>query len=62
MPDVIALAALAEANKKGAKKLDPKAAKGGTIDTDAGASESLNMKEMREAVKLEKSILRFRLT
>ena len=29
---------------------------------DTGAGESQNMKEMREAIKLEKSILRFRLT
>lgn len=60
VPDVLAASASADAGKKGGKK-DAKAAKGAP-DADDAKPESIYIKEMKEAIKVEKSILRFRLT
>jgi len=57
VPDVLSQAAAADAGKKGAKK----DAKKGAVETDEPKAESVYVKEMREAIKVEKSILRFRL-
>ena len=58
VPDVLSQAAAADAGKKGAGKKD---AKKGAVETDEPKPESIYVKEMREAIKVEKSILRFRL-
>ena len=59
MPDVTQVQAAADQKKGGAKK-DPK--KGAVaVEEDKTAEESIYIKEMREAIKIEKSILRFRL-
>lgn len=58
VPDVLAQAAAADAGKKGGGKKD---AKKGAAEPDEPKPESAYVKEMREAVKVEKSILRFRL-
>ena len=55
--DVLSQAAAADAGKKGGKK----DAKKGAQEADEPKSESVYVKEMREAIKVEKSILRFRL-
>jgi hypothetical protein len=60
VPDVLSASASADAGKKGGKK-DAKAAKGAP-DADESKPESIYIKEMKEAIKCEKSILRFRLT
>lgn len=57
MPDVLSQAAAADAGKKGGKK----DAKKGAQEADEPKAESVYVKEMREAIKVEKSILRFRL-
>lgn len=61
VPDVSSSSA-ADAGKKGApaKGKDPK--KGGAAEVEESKSESIYVKEMKEAIKVEKSILRFRLT
>lgn len=61
VPDVLALAAAADAGKKGAAK-GKDAKKGGAPDPEESKPESIYVKEMKEAIKVEKSILRFRLT
>lgn len=58
VPDVLAQAAAADAGKKGAGKKD---AKKGAAEPDETKPESVYVKEMKEAIKVEKSILRFRL-
>lgn len=60
IPDVAAAAAAQAADKKGGAKKDPK--KPTPTEEDAGSKESVYMKEMKEALKTEKGILRFRLT
>jgi len=61
VPDVLAQSAAADAGKKGgAKGKDAK--KGGAPDPEEAKPESIYLKEMKEAIKVEKSILRFRLT
>ena len=57
VPDVTAGAA-ADAGKKGGKK-DPKAKAGG--DENKSIEESIYVKEMKESIKTEKSIFRFRI-
>lgn len=47
-----------DAGKKGGKK----DAKKGSVDVDEPKPESIYVKEMKDAIKVEKSILRFRLT
>lgn len=63
VPDVTHLAAAADPKKGGAKKADPK--KGAAKPVDDAATtvdeESVYVKEMKESIKTEKSILRFRL-
>lgn len=63
VPDVTAVAAGAGGDKKGAKAAPPKKGAPATKETEADAptEESQYVKEMREAVKVEKSLLRFRL-
>lgn len=63
MPDVTALQANSGADKKGGKAPPPKKGAAPTKDADAegAAEESAYVKEMREAVKVEKQILRYRL-
>lgn len=58
VPDVLAQAAAADAGKKGGGKKD---AKKGAAEPDEPKPESVYVKEMKEAIKVEKSILRFRL-
>lgn len=58
VPDVLAQASAADAGKKGAKK---DAGKKGVPEADEPKSESIYVKEMKEAIKVEKSIMRFRL-
>ena len=59
VPDVTQVQAAADQKKGGAKK-DPK--KGAAaVEEDKTAEDSFYIKEMREAIKIEKSILRFRL-
>lgn len=58
VPDVLAQAAAADPGKKGAGKKD---AKKGPAEADEPKPESAYAKEMKEAIKVEKSILRFRL-
>lgn len=55
---MLAQAAAADAGKKGAGKKD---AKKGAAEPDETKPESVYVKEMREAIRVEKSILRFRL-
>jgi hypothetical protein len=57
VPDVLTQAAAADVGKKGGKK----DAKKGAQEADVEKPESIYVKEMREAIKVEKSILRFRL-
>lgn len=58
VPDVLAQAAAADAGKKGGKK---DAKKGGAAEAEEAKPESIYVKDMKEAIKVEKSILRFRL-
>lgn len=62
VPDVLAQAAAADAGKgKGGK--GGKDAKGkGAAEADEAKPESIYVQEMRAAIKIEKGILRFRLT
>jgi hypothetical protein len=60
VPDVMAAAAAADAGKKGAAKGAPAKGKG-TVEEES-KPESIYIKEMKDAIKVEKSILRFRLT
>lgn len=60
VPDVAAASAAAADAKKGGAKKDPK--KPTPTEDEGAAKESVYMKEMKEALKIEKSILRFRLT
>jgi hypothetical protein len=61
VPDVIASAAAADAGKgKGGK--GGKDAKGKGADAEEAKPESRYVQEMRDAIKVEKGILRFRLT
>jgi len=57
--DVLTQASAADAGKKGAGKKDAK--KAGAAEPDEPKAESVYVKEMREAIKVEKAILRFRL-
>ena len=62
VPDVSSQSAAADTGKKAAGKKDPKA-KGGAADAGEDTKpESIYVREMKEAIKTEKSILRFRLT
>jgi len=54
----LALAGTTDTGKKGGKK----DAKKGAQEADEPKVESIYVKEMKEAIKVEKSILRFRLT
>ena len=60
VPDVTALSAAQADAKKAPKKGDKKGAAGGGEDEQA--KESTYTKEMKEAVRIEKSVLRFRVT
>lgn len=60
VPDVAAASAAAADAKKGGAKKDPK--KPTPTEEEGAGKESVYMKEMKEALKVEKSILRFRLT
>ena len=59
VPDVLAQAATIDAGKKGGGKKDPKK---GAAEVDEPKPESIYVKEMKDSIKVEKSILRFRLT
>jgi hypothetical protein len=61
VPDVMAAAAAADAGKKGAAKGAPVKGKA-AANEDESKPESIYIKEMKDAIKVEKSILRFRLT
>ena len=62
VPDVLAQAASSDAKGgKGGAKKDAKGGKGAP-EADDAKPESMYIKEMKEAIKVEKSILRFRLT
>lgn len=64
VPDVTQLAAAADPKKGGAKKADPKKGAAAKQVDDAATTvdeESVYVKEMKESIKTEKSILRFRL-
>ena len=58
MPDVLLNQGSFDAGKKGGKKEAPKKNK----DEEEAKPESIYVKEMKEAIKVEKSILRFRLS
>jgi len=62
VPDVLSSAAAADAGKKGAGKKDPKGKGGGPAETDEAKPESQCVRDMRDAIRVEKSILRFRLS
>lgn len=63
VPDVTAVSAGAGGDKKGTKAPPPKKGAPASKETEAEApmEESQYVKEMRDAVKVEKSLLRFRL-
>lgn len=63
VPDVTQLQAAVDPKKGGAKKADPKkgAATKANEDAETIVEESIYVKEMKESIKTEKSILRFRL-
>jgi len=63
VPDVTQLQAAVDPKKGGAKKADPKkgAAAKANEDAETVVEESIYVKEMKESIKTEKSILRFRL-
>ena len=60
VPDVLAAAAAADAGKGGKGKKD--AGKGKAADAEEAKPESVYVTEMKAAIKIEKGILRFRLT
>jgi len=60
VPDVTAQAG--DTGKKGAPAKGAKDVKGAKGGEDAGKPDSIYIQEMKEAIKVEKSILRFRLT
>ena len=63
VPDVLAQASTTDAGKKGAPPAKGgKDAKKGVQEVEEVKPESPYVKEMKEAIKTEKSILRFRLT
>ena len=62
VPDVSSQAAAADAGKGKAPAKGKDAKKGGAAETSEIKPESLYVKEMKEAIKVEKGILRFRLT
>lgn len=59
VPDVTQVQAAADPKKGGGKKDAKKGA--AVVEEDKSVEESIYVKEMREAIKVEKSILRFRL-
>ena len=59
VPDVTQVQAATDPKKGGAKKADKKGAP--AAEEEKVLEESIYVKEMREAIKTEKSILRFRL-
>ncbi len=61
VPDVLALAASNAAAGKAAGKAPPKG-KGAAVEEEKPTEDSIYVKEMKEAIKVEKSILRYRLT
>ena len=60
VPDVLAAAAAADAGKGGKGKKD--AGKGKAAEAEEAKPESVYVTEMKAAIKIEKGILRFRLT
>ena len=58
MPDVASNTAQVDPKKAGGKK---DAKKGAAVEEDKPIEDSVYVKEMREAIKVEKSIFRYRL-
>ncbi len=59
VPDVTAVQAAADPKKGGAKK-DPKKGQPAAAEEEKAIEESIYVKEMREAIRVEKSIFRYR--
>lgn len=60
MPDVTLTQAAADPKKGGAKK-DAKKGKDAGVEEEKPVEDSIYVKEMKDAIKVEKSILRYRL-
>ena len=61
MIDVTQVQANADPKKGGGGKKDPKKGQPAAQEEEAAKKDSVYVEEMREAIKVEKSILRFRL-